>query len=415
MNNAIIVVDLGFGDAGKGTMVDYYCRKYNITNVVRFNGGPQAAHHVVLPDGRCHKFSSFGSGTFAGAKTFLTKDVLIHPRSLCFEAEKLTNLGIKEPYKLININSFCKVITPYHVVSNHLIAKVLNHGSCGFGVGEVMQDLSDGLEPLYAYELTNKEIVRKKLLAIRKNQEAKLNRFLLNPVGLYNIDLDQYVNEYSDLGRTANINNHPLYGNAIFEGAQGVLLDEWHGFHPYTTWSTTTYKNAIDYIKNLNNYRISKVGVIRSYMVRHGNGVFPTSFEGMANLPHYRQTHNKENEWQGKFRTGNLDLLLLKYSLDVVGPIDGLCITHMDQLPEEVEVVHKYQEVDKIIPNFNKDLSYQEKLTKLLKNATLGGDSYNHVYKEDFSRFVGDALNTQVSHLSYGPTYSDKKELIRLI
>ena len=59
---ALGVMGLGFGDEGKGTVVDFLTYTYN-ADVVRFNGGPQAAHHVVCPrDGYWHCFSQIGSG-----------------------------------------------------------------------------------------------------------------------------------------------------------------------------------------------------------------------------------------------------------------------------------------------------------------------------------------------------------------
>ena len=61
---ASIVADLGFGDTGKGTIVDALARQGGVSAVVRFSGGAQARHNVVTPDGRQHEFSQFGSGTF---------------------------------------------------------------------------------------------------------------------------------------------------------------------------------------------------------------------------------------------------------------------------------------------------------------------------------------------------------------
>lgn len=63
---AIITVGLGFGDEGKGATVDFLVRERSADLVVRYSGGAQAGHHVVLPDGRRHTFSQFGAGTLAG-------------------------------------------------------------------------------------------------------------------------------------------------------------------------------------------------------------------------------------------------------------------------------------------------------------------------------------------------------------
>ncbi|MFD0822456.1 adenylosuccinate synthetase, partial [Micromonospora zhanjiangensis] len=86
----VLVADLGFGDAGKGTIVDWLCARgvdgRPVTAVVRFNGGGQAAHTVVLPDGRTHTFAQFGAGTLRpGVRTHLSRFMVVDPLSLAAE------------------------------------------------------------------------------------------------------------------------------------------------------------------------------------------------------------------------------------------------------------------------------------------------------------------------------------------
>jgi len=139
---ALVVVGLGFGDEGKGTMVDYLVRKHQARAVVRFNGGHQAAHAVVLPDGRSHKFSQFGSGTLAGADTYLSEHVVIEPLAMQREAMHLEDSGVSEPFSLLSINEACWITTPYHRHANRLLEQARGdnrHGSCGLGVGETVE------------------------------------------------------------------------------------------------------------------------------------------------------------------------------------------------------------------------------------------------------------------------------------
>jgi adenylosuccinate synthase len=69
MANATIVAGLGYGDEGKGAVVSFLTEQLRAKLVVRFNGGAQAAHNVVAPDGRHHTFAQVGSGTFSGVPT----------------------------------------------------------------------------------------------------------------------------------------------------------------------------------------------------------------------------------------------------------------------------------------------------------------------------------------------------------
>jgi adenylosuccinate synthase len=81
---ASVVVDLGFGDAGKGLVTDFLVRELGAHTVVRFNGGAQAGHNVVTPDGRHHTFAQLGAGSFVpGVRTFLSRYVVVHPTAPC--------------------------------------------------------------------------------------------------------------------------------------------------------------------------------------------------------------------------------------------------------------------------------------------------------------------------------------------
>ena len=82
MKRAVIVQGLGFGDEGKGATVDFLTRELRADLVVRYCGGSQAGHNVVLPDGRRHAFAQFGAGTLAGAATYLGEQMVINPPAM---------------------------------------------------------------------------------------------------------------------------------------------------------------------------------------------------------------------------------------------------------------------------------------------------------------------------------------------
>ena len=83
MRRALLTVGLGFGDEGKGATVDFLARRFEADLVVRYSGGSQAGHNVVLPDGRRHTFAQFGAGTLARTadppRTYLGPNVVIDP------------------------------------------------------------------------------------------------------------------------------------------------------------------------------------------------------------------------------------------------------------------------------------------------------------------------------------------------
>jgi adenylosuccinate synthase len=147
----VIVVDLGYGDAGKGTIVDWLCARPEQGSgvlagarpprtVVRFNGGAQAAHNVVTRDGRQHTFAQFGSGTFApGVRTHLSRFMLVDPLALAAEAAHLAAAGVADALDRLTVDRDALLTTPYHRAANRareLARGTDRHGSCGIGIGE---------------------------------------------------------------------------------------------------------------------------------------------------------------------------------------------------------------------------------------------------------------------------------------
>jgi adenylosuccinate synthase len=145
--------------------------------------------------------------------------------------------------------------------------------------------------------------------------------------------------------------SHILEENSVFEGAQGVLLHPEYGFYPYVTKTDTTTANAksiLDFFK-VPEEEVEVCGVIRAFMTRHGRGPFPTLLNTMDST--IKQLldgeHNGRNIWQGVFKVGNLDLILLKYSLAVVGKVDYLALTCLDRMKGSRSVCNEYQLTDR--------------------------------------------------------------------
>ncbi len=138
----VSLLGLGFGDCGKGLFTDYLCRQWNAHTVVRFNGGAQAGHNVVLPDGRHHTFSQFSAGTFVpGTVTLLAYPVIVHPTALLVENDYLKRVGIHDALQRLVIDGRCRINTPFHQAAGRMRELARGdaaHGSCGVGVGETV-------------------------------------------------------------------------------------------------------------------------------------------------------------------------------------------------------------------------------------------------------------------------------------
>ena len=350
MRRSIITVGLGFGDEGKGATVDSLCRLFSADLVIRYCGGAQAGHTVVLPNGQSHVFSQFGAGTLAGVETYLDQHVIIDPLSLREEAKHLNQLNVLNPYEKFSVHEQCLVTTPYHRALNRLreLARSDRHGSCSMGIGETRKYwLTYGEEAPMAKDLVSpKRLIDKlRLLKVRLLQEVQefmrlipsdkrkeaLCILMWNPVDVAGMLVAE--------PRIHIVKSCPPYSLAVFEGAQGVLLDEWYGFHPNTTWSTTTTQHALELLDDGDEYCV--LGLTRAYPTRHGAGPFPTE-SAMLSLACTDQT-NVTNAWQGEFRTGFPDMVLLEYAASIVQPLDGVVINHVDQYTSG-SVCHTYKD-----------------------------------------------------------------------
>jgi len=332
------VVGLGFGDCGKGLFTDALCRRWPVHTVARFNGGAQAGHNVVLPDGRHHTFSQFGAGTFVpGVHTLLASPVVVHPTALLVEDEFLRRAGIADALTRLTIAAACRVTTPYHQAAGRLRERLRGahaHGSCGVGVGEtVAHAIAHPGEALRYADLAQPRRAREKLAAIRHALAAQFDCSALDGEevrALRDDDLaTRWLAQAQQLARQVAPADEAVVaarlqreGTLLFEGAQGVLLDESRGFHPHTTWSDVRPAAAEGVLAAAGVHApVLRLGIVRAYATRHGAGPLPTHD---AALDAHAEPHNGDAGWQGRFRRGHPDALLLRYAVEAAGPLDGL-------------------------------------------------------------------------------------------
>ena len=437
MPRAFIVVDLGFGDAGKGLITDYLTRQTGAKLVVRFNGGAQAGHNVVTPEGQHHTFSQFGSGSFVpGVRTFLGRDVLIHPTALLREAEALIRHGLTDILDRLAISENARIITPFHQAAGRIRELSRNgkgHGTCGVGVGETVSDsLEHPEETLHARDLEDRRRVHEILEAIRVRKAAEVRALpgaLENPkirsemLLLEDPDItDRWIRQLSDLtGRGLVVADDLLAdwttssGTTIFEGSQGVLLDESWGFHPFTTWSDCTPASARSLLKQAcPGSEIETIGVTRCYSCRHGCGPLPTETSALVAVI---REHNGLDPWQGEIRYGWFDSVLTRYSIDVVGGVDRLAITHLDA-PERTDdwfvatalrladMTGSYRTIERLPRSRDSELSRQAAIAEMLFHVEPVLSSCPSTSKEVL-KATEELLGQRADLVSLGPSAGD--------
>ena len=444
---ALIVVDLGYGDCGKGTMVDFLTRETGAHTIVRFNGGSQAAHNVITPDGRHHTFAQFGSGTLVPeSRTHLSRFMLIDPMNMLAEERHLQTLGVTDAFQRTSIDVRSPIISPFQKAMNKLRELARGegrHGSCGLGIGETMSDLLAYPDQVVnAGDLASPAILRRKLSFIRERKREELRGLRKNLTEdgqtqeqLRTFDdpeiIDACIDIYTHFASQTKIVGGEFLGElleggtVIFEAAQGVLLDEWYGFHPFTTWSTTTVANAETLLQEAEyKGQVTKLGVLRAYFTRHGPGPFVTENPSLNGT--LKDLYNGTGQWQREFRVGPFDLVAARYALSVCRQVDCLAITHLDQMEQldEWQLCRSYQfggrdldlpkyfetvgeEIQAIKVAEIADLEHQEKLTNRLLEC-IPQYAAHPQDKQQYLDTLAEELGTPVAIVSTGPKATDK-------
>ena len=336
MKKSFIVIGLGFGDEGKGLTTDYLCLHHPDALVVRFSGGHQAGHTVALSDGQRHVFSSFGSGTLRGNASYWSSYCTLYPSALLVEYAALKKLGTS-PRLFVDARTM--ITTPYDLAYNQAVEMINKHGSCGVGVGPTIER-NELLIPykFYAQDMLYPQVAKNRLEVIHRYYQEKAKKD--GREGL----LEQYISLatsalmklfFEDMKATlkiVDIVSEPeifhRFDTFIFEGSQGILLDQNYGFFPHVTRANTTSQNAMELIKKHDLGLPDVYYITRAYLTRHGNG--PMANEGSAlELIKIDKETNVLNGWQGNFRRSILDLDMINYALQCDANYSALCRKHL--------------------------------------------------------------------------------------
>lgn len=426
---ALVVGGLAFGDEGKGTTVDYLVRRYNAHTVIRYNGGSQAGHNVVTPEGLHHCFSQFGSGTLVpDTLTYLSQFMFIDPLRLMSEYDVLAGKGISNALSRLIINKSCPVVTPFHKFAGQareLARGTGRFGSCGMGVGEAMNDFVENPgDCLTIGDLARADIVGRKLRRLQGNKIAVVEKILktrrnnkikkcfdeIRSYELFEGCCQSYLTfssfsvEFDDGRLFKEILTRP--GTIVFEGAQGALLDRKFGFKPFVTKSDCTFTNAEKLLAGYNG-KVAKLGVMRAIATRHGNGPFVTEDDSLAGL--LANEHNVNNDWQGKFQIGWFDLVAIKYAFSFLGKLDGIVLTNLDRIggldPIKICAAYKTDReriVNKIIGNDRSRTEFVSSCSPVYKIFRRGNAAGK------FLEYLTKNLPFPLALISQGPTSLDK-------
>lgn len=342
---ATAILGMQWGDEGKGKITHLLARGADM--VVRFNGGPNAGHTVI---DRGVKFGThlIPSGAFyPDTRCVLASGMVIDMAVLREEYDALSHHLAREPQLLISENAH--LILPYHRILEELEGSGKAIGTTRRGIGPAYRDKAAraGIRAgdlLHPKRLHNKLSRRLDLLKRMWPDSPEISS--LSAAGLTEDLLAVSGPFLGSIGdATAAIRAALAKGEEVlFEGAQGALLDLDFGTYPYVTSSSTTFTGLGNAI-GIPSPRIERrIGVVKAYTTRVGEGPFPTELAGALG-ERLRERGGEFGVTTGRpRRCGFLDLVGLRYAAALNDPT-GLAVTKLDVLSgmKEIKVCHAYR------------------------------------------------------------------------
>jgi adenylosuccinate synthase len=340
------VVGLQWGDEGKGKVVDLLASRHDL--IVRYNGGANAGHTVVVGDQR-YAVHLIPAGILSrDTQCVIANGVVVDPAKLVEEINTLRVRGIHIGDNLI-VSNRAHVVMPYHKEHDAAMERVLASDVSSDGVDLSIGTTKRGIGPAYADKVHRSTAIRMGDLLVADRLRAKLNVICairqreLEALDVIAPPLDaaELTAEYLDLG--AQLEPHIqdtvyLLHDAIrdgrrilFEGANACLLDIDHGTFPYVT-SSNCSTLGIPAGTGVPGRHIQRVlGIMKAYTTRVGAGPCPTELTNVLG-DRIREAGNEYGTTTGRpRRCGWLDLVAVRYSAMVCGAT-SLCVMLLDVL-----------------------------------------------------------------------------------
>ena len=345
----VVVIGSQWGDEGKGKIVDWLSEKADI--VVRFQGGHNAGHTLVI-NNITYKLSLLPSGIVRPGKlSVIGNGVVIDPWALINEIGTLRRQGVNISPENLVIAENATLILPLHKDLDLKRENALGDakiGTTGRGIGPAYED-KVGRRAIRIGDLANPDVLDQRVNSLLMHHNALLRGLSSQELKKDTI-LDHLMEVAPKILPYANtvwrlLDGARQRGNRIlFEGAQGVMLDNDHGTYPYVTSSNTVAGQAaagsgqgsriIDYV----------LGITKAYTTRVGSGPFPTEQKNVIGNTLGQRGREFGTVTGRKRRCGWFDAVLVNQAIKIAG-ITGIALTKLDVLDgiEELKVCVGYE------------------------------------------------------------------------
>lgn len=392
---AIVLIGAQWGDEGKGKATDLLGGR--VQWVVRYQGGNNAGHTVVLPNGDNFALHLIPSGILTpGVKNVIGNGVVVDPGVLLDELAGLEDRDVDTSGLLLSADAH--LIMPYHVAIDKVTERFLGNnkiGTTGRGIGPCYQDKVARVGVRVADVLDEKILTQKVEAALEfKNQVlVKIyNRRALDPQQVVEEVLgqaEQFAHRISDTRLELNLALE-RGETVLLEGSQGTLLDVDHGTYPYVTSSNPTAGGAAVGAGIGPNQIGTVLGILKCYTTRVGSGPFPTELFDESGA-YLAKTGGEVGVTTGRARRcGWFDAVIARYAtrvngitdyfltkLDVLSSLDRvpICVAYevdgerVEQMPTTQTGFHHAKPIFEEMPGWWEDISGARTFEELPANA----------------------------------------------
>ncbi len=428
--NTTAVVGLQWGDEGKGKVIDLLAGSHDA--VVRYNGGANAGHSIVI-DGQRFALHLIPSGVFRpDTVSVIGNGVVLDPFKLIEEIEGLRERGIE--VKNLAISSRAHLVLPYHkledaMLEDRLAARGLSIGTTKRGIGPAYSDKANRATSLRVGDLLDTDYLRAKVANLAEYKTDALRSIdpsaeAIEPKRLTDALLDAAETLTPFIEDTAYLLHGMLRKgkSLLFEGANATLLDVDHGTYPFVTSSNCSVL-GIPAGTGVPGAEVKQVvGVLKAYSTRVGGGPFPTEQDNEVGDQIRRQGNEYGTTTGRPRRCGWLDLVAVRYAAMVNG-CTSLSLMLLDVLSgiEELQVCTRYQigdDPEAITGRFFPDANRLAGITPLYESLPgFHGDvtkarSFDELPApaRQYIEFIEDFVGLPISIISVGP---DRSQTIR--
>ncbi len=425
MAKNVVVLGTQWGDEGKGKIVDLLTE--NVAAVVRFQGGHNAGHTLVI-GGEKTVLHLIPSGVLReGVLCLIGNGVVLSPEALLKEMGALESRGVPVRERL-RISPACALILPYHAaldIARENARGDRKIGTTGRGIGPAYED-KVARRGLRLGDLRDPARFEARLREVMEYHNFVLTQYYHQSA----IDVAQTLEDSLRMGETlkpmmadvpAMLHQYRMEGKCIlFEGAQGALLDIDHGTYPYVTSSNTTAGGTatgsgfgplyLDYV----------LGITKAYTTRVGSGPFPTELFDEVGARIARRGHEFGSTTGRARRCGWFDAVSLREVVRI-NSVSGLCVTKLDVLDglETINMCVGYEDSSGQLVGTPRDAADFESLIPIYETvdgweeSTLGVQHWDQLplNARRYIERIAEMVDVGIDIISTGP---DRNETIIL-